>query len=77
MVTKNIRQRPHRSTNWIELKIGPSSRVYAKPIDRAVLNRMPVTTRTFLNVGMWDLIGMRFRNLFSSSSHVDQQKIKY
>ena len=72
MATKRLRIRPHRLTDWTELKIGPTARVYVKPVDKATLDAMPTTTRTFLDVGMFDLIGMKLKNIFIPSSRIDR-----
>jgi hypothetical protein len=72
MAEQHLPPKKSHSDDWQIVEIGPSARVHSKPVDETILKRMPVSTRTFLDVGIWDLVKMKLKEVFSPASRSDR-----
>ena len=64
---------PKRKISWRQIKrdVGPTARVYAKPIDENILSELPAEKKTFLERGVLDRFTWQIRGLLANS----EQKI--
>ena len=74
MAKKTIRiYQPKKNKSWRKIKkdVGPTAKVYAKPIDENILSELPAEKKTFLERGVLDRFTWQIRGLLANS----EQKI--